>query len=249
MLCRTAPFAIRPDSSTLTAVQFLTHVQLWHPVDCSVCQACLSFTISQSSLKFMSIKSVMLSNYLIFYCPLLFPSNLSQHQGFFQWVSSSYQGVKLLKIQLQHPMNIQGWSPCSPRDSQESSPAPQFRSISSSALSLLYGTTLTPVHDYWENHAAVAVQSLSCVWLCDPMHCSLPGFPVLFYLSEFAQAYVHSVGDAIQPSHPSRSPPALNISQQQGLFQRVRSLHQVAKVLELKLKHQSFWWIFRVYFL
>ena len=58
------------------------------------------------------------------------------------------------------PMNIQDWfplgltgSPCSPRDSQESSPTPQFKSISSSALSLLYGPTLTSIHDYWKNHS------------------------------------------------------------------------------------------------
>ena len=70
--------------------------------------------------------------------------------------------------------------------------------------------------------------------------CSSLLFPVL--LLEFAQAYVHSVGDAIQPSHPSLSPSALNLSQQQGLFQRIRSLHQVAKILELQLQlqHQSF---------
>ena len=55
------------------------------------------------------------------------------------------------------------------------------------------------------------------------------------------------VSDAIQPSHPlsSPSPPALNLSQHQGLFQWVSSLHQVAKVLEFQLQHQSFQWIFR----
>ena len=55
---------------------------------------------------------------------------------------------------------------------------------------------------------------------CDPMDCSTPGFPVLHYLSEFAQTHVLCVGDAIQPSHPLSSPfpPALNLSQHQGLF-------------------------------
>ena len=63
--------------------------------------------------------------------------------------------------------------------------------------------------------------------------------------------HVHWVGDAIQPSHPlsSTSPPAFNPSQHQGLFQWVSSLHQVAKVLELQLQHQSYQWIFRVDFL
>ena len=58
------------------------------------------------------------------------------------------------------PMNIQDWFPldwlvwsCSPRDSQESSPTPQFKSITSSALSFLYSPTLTSIHDYWENHS------------------------------------------------------------------------------------------------
>ena len=57
--------------------------------------------------------------------------------------------------------------------------------------------------------------------LCDPIDCSTPGFPVLHYLLEFAQTHVHWVGDAIQPSHPlsPSSPPALNLSQHQGLFQ------------------------------
>ena len=78
-----------------------------------------------------------------------------------------------------------------------------------------------------------------CLTLCDPMDCSTPGFPVLHYPPEFAHIHVLWVDDAIQPSHPlsSPSPPALSLSQHQGLFQRVSSSHQVAKVLELQ--HQS----------
>ena len=69
------------------------------------------------------------------------------------------------------------------------------------------------------------------------MNRSMPGFPVLHYLLEFAQTRVHCVSDAIQPSHSPLPlfPPALNLSQHQGLLQRVSSLHQVAKVLELQL--------------
>ena len=80
-----------------------------------------------------------------------------------------------------------------------------------------------------------------CLTLCDPMDCSTPGFPVLHYTPELAQTRVHRVGDAIQPSHPlsSPSPPALNLSQHQGLFQRVSSSRQVAKVLEFQLQHHS----------
>ena len=66
----------------------------------------------------------------------------------------------------------------------------------------------------------IVVQSLSCVRLCDPMDCSMAGFPVLHYLPEFAQTPVRYVSDAIQPSYPlSPSSPALNLSQHQGLFQ------------------------------
>ena len=83
------------------------------------------------------------------------------------------------------------------------------------------------------------------------MDCSIPGFPVLHYLLEFAQTHIHWVSDAIQPSHPlsPSSPPTLNLSQHQGLFQWISCLHQMAKVLELQLHHQSFQWIFRVDFL
>ena len=78
----------------------------------------------------------------------------------------------------------------------------------------------------------------SCLILCNLMDCSTPGFPVLHFLSEFAQTHVHWVSDAIQPSPPSSllCPPALNLSQEQGLFQWAGSSHQVAKVLELQLQ-------------
>ena len=83
---------------------------------------------------------------------------LSQDQGLFQWVISLYQGVKVLEFQLHHqsfqwifrvdfPEDLLVWSPCSPRDSQESSPTPQFKGINSSVISLLYGPTLTSIHD------------------------------------------------------------------------------------------------------
>ena len=85
----------------------------------------------------------------------------------------------------------------------------------------------------------------SCPTLCDPMNHSMPGLPVHHQLPEFTQTHVHRVGDAIQPSHPlsSPSPPVPNPSQHQGLFQWVNSSHEVAKVLEFQLQHQSFQWI------
>ena len=99
--------------------------------------------------------------------PLLSPSptlNLCSHQGLFKWVSSLHQVAKVLEFQLQcqffqwtprTDLLQDGlvWSPCSPRDSQESSPTPQFKSINSSVLSFLYSPTLTSIHDYWKNHS------------------------------------------------------------------------------------------------
>ena len=78
--------------------------------------------------------------------------------------------------------------------------------------------------------------------LCNPMNCSMPGLPVHNHLPEFTQTHVHRVSDAIQPSHPLSSPfpPVSNPSQHQSLFQWVNSSHEVAKVLEPQLQHQSF---------
>ena len=89
-----------------------------------------------------------------------------------------------------------------------------------------------------------------CPTLCDPMDCSTPSLPVHHQLPEFTQTHVHWVDDAIQPSHPLSSPSlTFNLSQHQGLFQWVSSSHQVAKVLEFQLQHQSFQWTFRIDFL
>ena len=100
--------------------------------------------------------------------PLSSPSppapNPSQHQSLFQQVNSSHEVAKVLEFQLQHysfqrnprtdllQSGLVG-SPCSPRDSQESSPTPQFKSISSLALSFLHSPTLTSIHNHWKNHS------------------------------------------------------------------------------------------------
>ena len=80
-----------------------------------------------------------------------------------------------------------------------------------------------------------------CPTLSDPMNRSTPGLPVHHQLPESTQTHVR-IGDAIQSSHPlsSPSPPALNLSQHQGLIKRVSSSHQVAKLLEFQLQRQSF---------
>src|SRR5574338_1458558 len=90
--------------------------------------------------------------------------NPSQHPSLFQGVNSSHEVAKVLELQLQHHsfqrnpradlfQNGLVGSPCSPRDSQESSPTPQFKSINSSALSFLHSPTVTSIHDHWKNHS------------------------------------------------------------------------------------------------
>ena len=83
-----------------------------------------------------------------------------------------------------------------------------------------------------------------CQTLWDPKNHSMPGLPVHHQLPESTQTNVHWVVDAIQPSHPLLSPslPALNLSQDQGLFKWVSFSHQVAKILEFQLQHQSLQW-------
>ena len=108
-------------------------------------------------------------------------------------------------------------------------------------------TRETPIMEYC---CSCSVAQLSPT-LCNPMDCSMPGYPVLYHLPELAQTHFHWVGDAIQPSHHLSSPslPAFNLSQDQGFFQWINYSHQVAKVLELQLQHQSLQWIFRIDFL
>ena len=82
----------------------------------------------------------------------------------------------------------------------------------------------------------------SCPTLCNPMEYSRPVFPVHHQLLELTQTHVRRLSDAIQPSHPLSSPssPDFNLSQHQGLFKLVSSSHQLAKLLEFQLQHQSF---------
>ena len=125
-------------------------------------QASLSIANSWNLLKFMPFEVVMPFNHLILCHPSPPAFNFPQHQGLFQWVSSLHQVAKVLEFQLQHQSFQQTFrtdflldglagSPCSPRDSQESSQIPQFKSIHSLAFSFLYSPTLTPLHDYWKN--------------------------------------------------------------------------------------------------
>ena len=138
-------------------VQLLSHIRLFVTPWTAARQATLSFTISQSLVKLLSIESVIPSNHLISVVP--FSSCL---QSF--WTSGSFI-ISALWIRWQStgasdsasilPMNIQDWFSLgwTAGDSQESSPKPQFKSTSSSAISLLYDPTLTSIHDHWKNHS------------------------------------------------------------------------------------------------
>jgi len=97
---------------------------------------------------------------------------------------------------------------------------------------------------------SVSSVAQSCPTLCNPMDCNTPGLLVHRQLPEFTQTHVHWVMDDIQPSHPlsSPSPPGFKLSQQQGLFKWVSYSHQMAKVLEFQLQHQSFQCILRTDF-
>ena len=146
----------------VVVVQSLSHFQLFMTTWTAALQASLSFTISQSLLKLTSIESVMVSNHLILCCPLLLPSIFPRIRVFSNELKKSGQNTGASTSASVLPMNIQGWYPLgltgwislrwTSRDSQESSPTPQFKSSNSSVLSLLYGPTVTSIHDYWKDH-------------------------------------------------------------------------------------------------
>ena len=153
----------------VVVVQSLSPVWLFVSPWTIACQSSLAFTISWSLLKLMSIESVMLSNYLILCHPLLllplifFSIRVFSNKPalWIRWpkywnfsISPSNAYSELISFRIDW-FNLAG----SPRDSQECSPVPQLEGISSSALSLLYGPTLTSIHD-WKNH------TFACIDLC-----------------------------------------------------------------------------------
>ena len=188
-------------------------------------QASLSFTISWSLLRFVSIESVVLtisSSAPLFFCLQSFPAT-----GYFpvsRVFTSSGQSIGASASASVFPMNIQGWFPL----------GLTRLILQSEKLSRIFSTT-TVVQKWLSVEFSSVAQS--CPTLCDPMNHSTPGLPVHRQLSEFTQTQVHQVSDAIQPSHPrsSPSPPAPNPAQHQSLFQWLNSSHEVAKVLEFQL--------------
>ena len=117
-----------------------------------------------------------------------------------------------------------------------------------SDLSLWVTSPADPSLETPSTNPSVSSVAQSCPTLCNPMIFSTLGLPVHHQLPKFTQTHVHWVGDAIQTSHPlsSPSPPAFNLSQNQGLFQWVNSSHQVATVLKFQPQHPSFQCIFRI---
>ena len=156
--------AVQQSESALSSVQLLSHVRLFVTPWTAAHRASLSITNSWSLLKLMAIQSVMPSNHIILCRPLLLPPSIfpsirvfsselvlqirwPKYWSFSFSISPSNEYSGLISFR------IDWFDPCSPRDSQESSPTPQFKSISSSVLSLLYGPILTSIHDYWKNHS------------------------------------------------------------------------------------------------
>ena len=146
------------------SVQSLSHVWLFSILWTGARQASLSITNSRSLLKLMSIESVMPSNHLILYCPLLLlPSIFSSIRVFsnesvlhIRWPNtglSASASVLPMNIQDWFPLGRTGWISLQSKALQESFLIPQFKSINSSVLSPLYSSTLTSIHDYWKNIA------------------------------------------------------------------------------------------------
>ena len=148
-----------------SSVQSLSHVWLFATSQIAALQASLSITISWSSLKLTSIESVMPFSHLILCRPLLLLPSIPPSVRVFSKESTlrmrwpKYWSFSFSIIHSkEHPGLISSrmdWLDllCSPRDSQESSPTPQFKSINSLVLSLLHSSTLTSIHDYWKNHS------------------------------------------------------------------------------------------------
>ena len=145
------------------SVKSLSRVRLCDPMDCST----PGFPVHHQLWQLAQTHVHRVGDAIQPAHPLSSPSppafSLAQHQGLFQWVSSSNQVAKVLELQFQHPSfqwvfrvdfleDELVWSPCNPRESQESSTS-QLKSMNFSALSLLYCPTLISVHDYWKNHS------------------------------------------------------------------------------------------------
>ena len=157
-------YYLKKKVSHISSVQSLSHVWLFVTPWITAWKASLSITNSQSILKLMPIESVMPSSHLILCHPLLLlPRSLPASRSFpmhqlFTWGGQSFgvsasASVFSMNTQDWSPSGWTGWISCSPRDSQESSPTPQFKSINFSALSFPHSPTLTFIYDHWKNNS------------------------------------------------------------------------------------------------
>ena len=142
--------------TVLLVVQLISHAQLFVTPWTAACQASLSFTIHWACSNSCPLSQWCYPNFLSSVahfspCPQSFPASGSfpVNQLFVSGGQRFGASASVSVISV----DIQGWSTCSPRDSQESSPTPQFKSINSSVLSLLHSPTLTSIHDYWKSHS------------------------------------------------------------------------------------------------
>ena len=143
------------------SVQSLSHVRLfvtpWTADSRPPCPSPTTRVYSNSCPLSRWYHPVISSSVIPFSCPLSFPVSGSFQMN--QLFTSGGQSIGASASASVLPVNTQdrlplGWTgSCSPRDSQESSPTPQFKSINSSVLGFLYSPTLTPIHDYWKNHS------------------------------------------------------------------------------------------------
>ena len=207
----------------------------------------------------------MSNSHLILCHPLLLLPSIIPRSGSFQmgqFFASGGQSIGVSASTSVLPMNTQDWSPLGWTG---------WISLQSKGLSRVFSNTTVQKHQFFGTQLMTTgktialtswtfvgkVMSLlfnmmsqfssvtqSCPTLCDPMNCCTPGLPVHHQLPESTQTHVHRVTDGIQPSHPMSfpSPPALNLSQHQGLFKWVSVSHWVAKVLEFQLQNQSYQW-------
>ena len=228
---------------------------LW-PMDCSMpgssvhySQVCSDWCplsrwcyliISSSAISFFCHQSFLASG--SFSNEVALPIRWPKYWSFSFCPSNEYWGLISFRIDW--------FDPHSPRDSQESSPAPQFKSISSSAFSLPYGPLLTSVHDYWKNHSVQFCGSLvsnslqphGLQYFTPPCPSPTPG---VYSNSCLLIRWCHpTISSSVIPfsSHLQSFPTS-------GFFQWVSSLHQVARVLEFQFQHLSFHWIFKTDFL
>ena len=174
-----------PGQSVSRSVQSLSCVLFFATPWTAAYQASLSITNSRSLIKLMSIELVMPSNHLILCHPLLLLPSFFPSIGVFSNESALCMGGQCIGVSASTsvlPMNNQDWSlwdrlvgsPCTPSDSQESSPAPQFKSISSSVLSFLYTPNLSSIHDHWKNQS---FDSMDLCWESNVSACFW--FPLL----------------------------------------------------------------------